>query len=259
MARKISIIGSGNMATNLALTLYQHNFDIQDIISRTKENAITLASKVDAKAKTKPSDISNDADTVFFCVSDNILPEIINNNTFKGKILIHTAGSIELNIFDDKSESYGVMYPLQTFSKDRIADFKNTPLFIEASDNYSYSRIKQIAEKISNQVQFLDSERRIKLHIAAVFSCNFVNHMYTIASDILKDIDLDFSTLETLIKETTEKVAEKKDPYKTQTGPAIRNDNYTLSKHLDNLNYDKNLSDLYRILSNRIFETNRKK
>jgi len=259
MSHQISIIGSGNLGTNLAMTLFQNKFTINSIISRHSENAEQLASQCEAIAGTKISQIPDQSDTLIFCVPDDVLSDILEDHDFGNKLLIHTAGSTNINVFEKHSDNYGVLYPLQTFSKDHIADFKNAPVFIEASNRYSLSRLQQIAHKISRRVHELNSQKRLELHTAAVFACNFTNHMYKIAEDFTRDTNLDFDIFVPLIRETTEKVIDKKDPAVSQTGPAVRNDKKTMDKHLAVLKGNKELTDLYKIISNRIFEQNRKK
>ena len=76
---------------------------------------------------------------------------------------------------------------------------------------------------------------RAKVHLAAVFACNFTNHLYTIAENILKEANLPFSDLLPLIDETTQKV-HTLSPKEAQTGPAIRHDDKIITKHLSQLN-----------------------
>ncbi|MFO7790373.1 MAG: DUF2520 domain-containing protein [Bacteroidales bacterium] len=259
MSHQISIVGSGNLGTNLCMTLFQHKFVINSIISRDIENAVHLASQCGAEAGDHPDDIPEISDTIIFCVSDDVLPEILKGQDFGNKLLIHTAGSMDMNVFKGYSENYAVLYPLQTFSKHHIADFRNAPVFIESINKYSNDRLQQIADKISRHVYELNSDERLKLHTAAVFASNFTNHMYQIATEITKDSGLGFEVFEPLIRETTEKVLTKKNPKLCQTGPAVRNDQNTIQKHLNVLKQNKALADLYKTLSNRIFETNRNK
>ncbi len=258
MTHQISIIGSGNMGTNLGMTLFQHKFIINSIISKHIENAEYLASQCEALAGDKLEDIPDTSDTLIFCVNDDTLPDILKGHNFGKKLLIHTAGSMNKNVFKGYSKNFGVLYPLQTFSKHHITDFRNTPVFIEANNKFSFNRLEQIAGKISLDVHELSFEKRLQLHTAAVFACNFPNHMYTIAEELIKDMGLDFEVFVPLIRETTEKVIDKKDPARCQTGAALRNDKSTLEKHLSVLKGNKALSDLYKIISNRIFEQNRK-
>jgi predicted short-subunit dehydrogenase-like oxidoreductase (DUF2520 family) len=257
MSHEISFIGSGNLGTNLARTLHQHGFSIHTVISKHAENARTLARQVGATSGTRPGDMHVSTDTIIFSVKDDALSEIISDYDFGDKLLVHTAGSLSMDVFSGHSKNYGVLYPLQTFSKHRVADFMNAPVFIEANNNYALSRIRQIADKISRYVYVMNSADRLRLHTAAVFTCNFVNHMYKIAEEIVEPSGLDIRVFEPLIRETTDKILREKDALKTQTGPAMRNDVKTMKKHLSILEGEPDLQNLYKMLSNRIFETSR--
>src|SRR5690606_5053574 len=145
----------------------------------------------------------------------------------------------------------GVLYPLQTFSKARAVDFATVPIAVEASDEAASVRLEALAGSLSRRVFRCDSKQRISLHVAAVFACNFANHFYGIAADILNRYDLDFDLIRPLVLEAAQKVMEHQ-PKDVQTGPAVRNDLRTMEKHLRLLEADPALAQLYRLISERI-------
>ena len=167
-------------------------------------------------------------------------------------IWVHTAGSIPMNIFSSFTENYGVFYPLQTFSKTRDVDFSRIPVFIEGKNDEIVSSLKETAEKITSDVRDADSGQRKELHLAAVFACNFTNHMYAIAAKLIEDKGLAFDSIRPLIAETAAKI-EEIEPYKAQTGPAIRYDEGVINKHLALLQNDT-FKDIYSLLSKSIHE-----
>ena len=75
---------------------------------------------------------------------------------------------------------YGVLYPMQTFSKQREVDFNTVPFFIEASAPAEVGVLRMVAVRLSPKVYEVTSGQRRHLHLAAVFACNFANHMYRI-------------------------------------------------------------------------------
>jgi len=166
-------------------------------------------------------------------------------------IHVHTAGSVSMAVFQEKKEKYGVFYPFQTFSKAKQLDFKKIPVFIEASHPEVEAVLCALASSVSNEVHQINSEQRLKLHIAAVFACNFVNHLYHVASDMLKSADLPFEVLKPLILETAGKVMQLT-PEEAQTGPAKRNDTGVINKHLDALSESPDLRKIYQELSDMI-------
>ena len=145
-----------------------------------------------------------------------------------------------------------MLYPLQTFSKDRDVEFFEIPIFVEATNKEDLLALLRLGDKFSRNVRFLPSDKRRLLHLAAVFACNFTNHLYMLAGDILDEAELPFDVLLPLIDETAAKIHELT-PYEAQTGPAVRFDENVIQKHLDLLD-DPRKKDLYLRLSQSIHQ-----
>jgi predicted short-subunit dehydrogenase-like oxidoreductase (DUF2520 family) len=255
MSDKICLIGSGNLGTNLGYALHKSGFKVHQVISRNIENAKELALQLKADYSDTIQDIFDDTDIIIFAVNDDALSGLIQDLGQTDKLLIHTAGSVSSDIFSPSSNCYGVLYPLQSFRQDEQLNFSDIPILIEGSNSSSFNRIKHLAKGISTKVIEINSEQRLSLHIAAVFACNFTNHIYTIADELLKENELDFTILQALIKHTTERVLHQGNPASHQTGPAIRNDQNTIQAHLAALSKKPSVQELYKLMSNRIFET----
>lgn len=252
----IVFVGAGRLATNLALALHGKSFNIIQVYSRTIESAAFLAGKVDAIAITNLSEISPNADLYIFSVKDSVLTDLLNNIPPNKGLWVHTAGSLPLEIFDKYNPRFGVLYPFQTFNKDRLVDFREIPLFIETNIKEDLSILQDICCKISNQVYSLSSDKRQYLHLTGVFACNFVNQMYAISENILKKEGIPFDVVLPLIDETAAKVHQIS-PKDAQTGPAVRYDTNVIDKHLTLLE-DKRLKNIYKSISEYIHETNKK-
>lgn len=255
MTEKICLIGSGNVGTNLGINLKQKGFNIAQVISRNINNAKALALKLDAKYSNQISDFDRSCSILIFSVSDDAIKPLLNSENFENRLLIHTAGSVSATIFSDYSDFFGVLYPLQSFKKTYFSDFSDVPLFIEGNRVESHQRIDKIASKLSSKVYDADSEMRLQIHIAAVFACNFTNHMYHISHDLIQEMPIDFEVFAPLIHKTAEQAISTGNPGITQTGPAVRKDKGTMEKHLNQLNQNESLTELYKFMSNRIFET----
>ena len=253
----IVIIGSGNVATHLTEALNsKHN--IVSVYSRKKENAGQLAEKFKANATDNIQDIPSDADFYIISVKDDAISEITALMPKVDGIVAHTAGSVPMDILN-KFRSYGVLYPFQTFSKDKAINFRDVPVLIEGNTEETTKKLTDLAESLTKKVFEVSSEQRLVLHLTAVFSCNFVNHFYHIAENILQKADLPFELLLPLIDETAKKVRVKR-PFDAQTGPAVRNDTQTIEKHIDillKLN-EKKTASLYREISDHIIETHKR-
>lgn len=249
----IVFIGAGNLATNLAHAFYRKGFRVVQIYSRTEDSARTLAQAVEADYTTSLENVAPDAQLYIVSLKDDalveLLPQIVAG---KGKGLwVHTAGSIPMDIWKGHVERYGVFYPLQTFSKSRLVDFHEIPVFVEGSSDEEVHFLKQIASALSRKVLEANSEQRRNLHLAAVFTCNFTNHMYALAEHLLQKHGLPFDAMLPLIDETARKVHELS-PRLAQTGPAVRYDMGVIGKHLDMLADEPEMQQLYRLLSDDI-------
>ncbi len=249
----IVFIGAGNLATNLAKELYYKGFRIAQIYSRTVEAAQVLAQTVEAEYTTDLSTVINNARLYIVSLKDTafveLLPEIILGKE-KG-LWVHTAGSIPMNVWEGQIERYGVFYPMQTFSKQRKVDFSDIPIFVESNSAEDTRFLKDIAAVLSERVYEATSEQRKSLHLAAVFTCNFTNHMYTLAADLLEKYELPFEVMLPLIDETARKVHEL-NPHLAQTGPAIRYDKNVINNHLQMLVDEPQIQELYRLISKSI-------
>ena len=249
---KIVFLGAGNMATRLAVALHEKGCEIQQIDSRTLDSARQLGMRLGEHTSYTNSvaDIITDADLYIFSLSDSALPDVIAQMKPNKALWVHTAGSMPMDIFANKCVRYGVLYPMQTVSKERDIDWREVPIFIEAANENDTQYLLSLSQRLSQNVRRCTSQQRESLHLAAVFACNFSNHMYAIAESLLKQQGLDFDVMKFLIRETELK-AESISPRKSQTGPAVRNDVNVMNKHLALLG-EAPESEIYRLISDSI-------
>lgn len=256
--KKIALIGAGNVAHHLAPVLLKAGVNLCQIYSRTIESARELGMKTGITYTSDIFAVYPDCDIYIFCVSDDILLPLFKSIRLnKNALILHTSGSLPMHIFKPFADHYGVLYPLQTFTKKRNLDFGEIPLCIEGSDSKVTAEIRILAELLSRRVEEVSSEKRKTLHLAAVFANNFVNHFYGIAGKILEKEEMDFDLLRPLIFETAHKVM-LLSPENAQTGPARRGDEGVLSMHKALLKNDRKLLNLYTIISEAIRDTNLK-
>lgn len=254
---RITLIGAGRVASHLGPALHTAGHRIEQVYSRTRTHAARLADALGAEAVDRPEALRPDADGYLCALSDDALVAVLDR-AFAGQcqppLLVHTAGSLPLDVLAPYTNRYAVLYPLQTFSPDRTLDLKTLPLFVEASDPETLHTVTELAGQLSEVVRPLDSEKRLTLHLAAVFACNFVNHLYGIAGGLLEAQGLEFDLLLPLIDETAAKVHALA-PRSAQTGPALRNDRQVMAKHLQALSHYPELATLYNLISEHIQST----
>ncbi|MDY6467674.1 F420-dependent NADP oxidoreductase [Acinetobacter faecalis] len=253
---RISFIGAGRVAYHLAKALGSQHQIVQ-ICSRTFEKAEWLSLQVQAQAISNFENINADIDLMIIAVSDQSIKSVIEQISpfLKDVCIVHTSGSTHLNVLAKTHDKCGVFYPLQTFSLEREIDWKNTPLFIEATNKKDLGNLLHLANSLSNKVYSYDSEQRLSLHLAAVFACNFSNYCYDMAKEIVDAKHVDFSLLYPLIQETANK-AVANNPKDMQTGPAMRGDENIIQMHTNMLMQDQraDLKSVYQLLSQQILE-----
>lgn len=256
MIRTVTLIGAGNLATQLGKSLKKSGFKIKMVYSRTEKSAQDLAGLLECSFTTSLEEV-NPSDLIIVSVKDDALSEVLQQLNIGDSIVVHTAGSVPMDLLSHYFKKYGVFYPLQTFSKSRDIDFSEIPICLEASSEDVFQELNDVAQRLSKTVRSISSEERKILHLSAVFTCNFVNHLYQIGDQLLEKENLDFNLLKPLIKETAEKVMSLK-PIDAQTGPAIRFDETIINKHLKLLTDDQELKKIYSFVSESIHKTHQK-
>jgi predicted short-subunit dehydrogenase-like oxidoreductase (DUF2520 family) len=258
MIENVVIIGAGNLATQLALALFEKGIQVKQVYSRKIESASELAGKVNASFINDLSQLLPEADLYIIAVKDSAIQEVLENLRLNNEqLIVHTAGSVPMSILEGFSNNYGVFYPLQTFSKKRKIDFSDIPICIEASHASTFLELEKLGEKLSTSVSQINSDERKTLHLAAVFVNNFVNHLYALGADILLDKKLNFDLLKPLIRETAEKI-ESLNPIDAQTGPAKRNDQNTINAQLKMLHGKPEYQKIYSFATESIFQLQQK-
>ncbi|GAB4249711.1 MAG: DUF2520 domain-containing protein [Ekhidna sp.] len=234
---KIAIIGYGNVGYHLNQVL-QKDHAVTVFSRNPKQDSIKSLEDLDAELY----------DFIFLCVPDDAVKKLAESFKSKNSIVVHTSGSRPMSDLESHTH-HGVFYPLQTFSKEKQIDFSGFPIFIEGNQ-YTEDALQVFALSFCKDVRLLSSAHRAQLHLAAVFACNFSNHMFHIAENILKNAGLEFKDVAPLVQETIEK-AITLNPSNAQTGPAVRNDMKTIAGHLDLLK-DEDWKILYKLITENI-------
>ena len=247
--KKILFVGSGNVATHLAINLKNKNYNIHQVFSRSIENAKDLAKKVDSDYTNKPENIVA-TDLTIIAVSDDSIKDVLD---FLPDVpTVHTSGHTNINILKNSFTSYGVIYPLQSFKKNIELNFTDIPFLIEANTKEFENNLIEVCSCLSANTIRVNSSERKKIHLAAVYACNFSNHMQVIAKEIMDDAKINYELLIPLIKKTFSNL--ELDPKMKQTGPAIRKDFNILDNHINLIKKDEH-KEIYKLISNSIIKT----
>ena len=247
--KNIILLGSGNVATHLGIALKNSNYTIVQVYSKSIENAKILANKLDAQFTNNLSKLKS-SDLIIVCINDDAILSVLSQ--IKNTAIVHTSGSIGLDVFKQKFTNYGVFYPLQTFNKEIDINISEIPFCIEGNSLEFEKQLIKIAKALSNNVVKMNSQQRKQLHIAAVFACNFSNHMYSIADDLLAKKNIDFKILLPLIRKTNANL-ENYRPKEVQTGPAKRKDTAIIQEHIATIK-ENEIKELYHRISDNIIK-----
>lgn len=253
----IAIVGAGNVAWHLAQALQTAGHAITLVYSRTLAHATELAQQLSDATPTQGLDFTTiAADVILIAVPDDAVKTIVQQlKVNPGTIVAHTSGALPLTVLESLPHAAtGVFYPLQTFSKHTPVNVQQVPLLIEGDSEETTTSLEQLAQTISGHVVRVSSEKRKQLHLAAVFACNFTNHLLGISHELLQDAQLPVNLLQPLIQETITKAAAHH-PFTVQTGPAIRHDLQVIEAHLQLLQGKPALQQVYRLLTQCIQNT----
>lgn len=248
---KIVVVGSGKVATHFARAFHASGNDIVQVYSRDIAHAQVLASQLDAQAIDRFADLADDAHLYLLAIPDDALYEVVTQISPKRGIVVHTSGSVPMDVLKPLSAKIGVVYSPQTFVKSLVMNYSELPFCLEASDGEVLERLKDLVLPVSEKIYEINSDQRRKLHLAAVFVNNFGNALNAMAQDITTQNDIPFEILHPIIAGTAQK-ATLGDLWKLQTGPAVRGDEKTIANHRKMLSADADLYEVYTLITSLI-------
>ncbi len=249
---QVTIIGTGNVATVLGKLMFSKGHTINQVYGRNLDAVQVLAIQTNATPIMDLAKLSNESDIYIIAVSDKSIKSVCEQLHFENKLILHTAGSVSIDILKNTSKNYGVLYPVQSLRK-AMDIHTPIPFLIDGNDIDTRLAIDIFTRSFSKKVEFGDDNKRLKIHTAAVFSCNFVNFMYLQSANFCEANNIDFSLLQSLIEETATRLRTHH-PKDVFTGPAVRKDIATIEKHLLQLKENPQAQELYQLISDMIMK-----
>jgi predicted short-subunit dehydrogenase-like oxidoreductase (DUF2520 family) len=249
--QSIVILGSGNVATHLGKAFHKNGLRIIQVYSRNLLHAEELAQTINANAISDIDRINLNADLILFCISDSAVLSVLKQRSWNNSFLVHTGGTAAIDVFQPFTSNYGVLYPYQTFTKNRVLDISEVPFLIEGNTRENEELIKDLTRKITSHVHLFHSPERRLFHLAGVFANNFSNHMFVIAKEIVTKAGLPDTLIFPLIEETVKKAMEI-GPHNAQTGPALRHNVEIMKKHIEMLASNPDWQKIYTFVSESI-------
>ncbi len=247
--KTISFIGSGNVATNLAIALNANGFTIDTILSQTLQNATVLAAKVNAKGTDELNQLDQTSDLYIISLKDDVIGTFLKGLNLYNRLLVHTSGSYETTKLTKFSTKTGSFYPLQTFNKDISVDLSTIPIIIESENSEVIEALLSVAKRLTKKTHILNASQKKALHISAIGINNFTHFILSKSKQYCESNNLTFNLLKPLLKHTVESFSNEEMPLQKQTGPARRGDVAIINKHIESLTSDKEFQAMYKDLS----------
>jgi predicted short-subunit dehydrogenase-like oxidoreductase (DUF2520 family) len=235
------------------MAIHKKGYDIVEVCNRTESKGKRLAGKLKARYIPEPEMITPDADLYILAISDTAIPLLLERIKTGNHLIIHTSGSVGMDVLKKVSENFGVIYPPQTFTDHILLRFRTVPLCIEASSGKNLLLLKSFADSLSEKVYTINSEQRRVLHLSAIFASNFTNFMIAISQELLLENGMDFGILEPIIRQSARN-ASSGDVFKMQTGPAVREDLETIREHLKLLSNHPDYKEIYDLITRNIIQ-----
>lgn len=253
---KIYIIGTGKVATLLGKMLMKCGHRPLGVLGRNQTVVNSLSKALKCQSYFSFKEIPRNGDLYFIAVKDDAIGSVAKSLAHVKGALIHTSGATPLSVLGRKTRA-GVFYPVSTIRENFPKTLKKVPICIEATDEATIQKLGIIASELSNKIYLLDSPERARLHLAAVFTNNFTNHLLGIAMNLLKENHLPPELLEFLAVSTVRNAFEN-GAFESQTGPAVRHDTKTIQRHLDALKSDKQAYEIYKLITNQLLRVHKK-
>jgi predicted short-subunit dehydrogenase-like oxidoreductase (DUF2520 family) len=247
----ISIIGSGNVGTQLGIKLFDSGYKIDAIYGYREKSGKQLAERTSSKYIDLKNLIQTESDLYIVSLKDDIYEKILHNLNLENKFIVHTSGSFESQQLSNISERWGCLYPLQSINKKQEVNWDSFNFYIEAANSEDENILMKLCNNLGFEFEKADSKQRKKIHIAAVATNNFTYHFISTIRTFCKENDIDFDNLKDLLNQSI-KNSFKGEPFKLQTGPAIRKDTELVDDHINTLENNKNLKEIYELFTKQI-------
>ncbi len=244
-----SIIGTGNIAWFFGQRLVAGRHHCVGVYGRNTREAEELAQALIADKHGAISDVADDdADICLIAVSDTAIGDVAGKLSFEHTMLIHTAGAVGLDSIQKAAKDCAVLWPVYSILKSNMPDHRNIPCAWEGSTKKAESYVQSVGHAITDVLFEAKYEQRKWLHLSAVLSNNFINHLMAVCEQVCAENDLPFSTLTPIIEQTFDRIKHAS-PKKLQTGPAVRRDTTTIAAHENLLNAHPKWQKMYEAIT----------
>lgn len=256
---RISIIGNGNLAQSIAQIFFKTSQELVEMYAPNFSALSVFCKTVNAQPLKELSKLNTNIDILIIAITDSAIRQVVTEIPKGNFVLAHTSGSIAMDVFEEANvKNYGVFYPLYSFLKAQAEDFSEIPIMLESVNETSNKWLHRLANKLSNNISVVNSQDRKKYHMAGILVNNFTNHLWAICQEMLDNSGLAFENLKPILKETANNAMKSEQLYDLQTGPAKRNNQKIINSHIELLEDNKDLQELYQCMTRLITKKHNK-
>ena len=262
---RIGFIGAGKVGFSLGKYFVTNDIKVSGYYNRNPQAAKEAAEFTDTEYYESISSLIRDSEVIFITVSDGAIADVckqIRALQISNKIFCHCSGALSSDVFSGITGCCGYsVHPFFAVSN-RLESYKelSAALFtIEGPDIYR-DKIADILRKCGNRVIFIDADKKIKYHGAAVFASNLMTGLMETAIEELTECGFDRNSAKDALMSLAGNNMEHLREMSIEdalTGPVERCDVETVRKHILNIAGDDR--EIYILLSRKVLEIARRK
>ena len=257
---EVALIGAGTLAAALARSLHSNGYLISEIVSRPNaqslRRAFALANRVQSSATTI-HEAKLSAGVVWICVPDDAIAamaqQIASEHDWRGKIAVHSSGALSSDVLEPlrrKGAEVASAHPLMTFVSSSQPKLKGVPFALEGTAK-ALAAIESIITDFDAQAFRIARTEKPAYHAFGFFSSPAIVTLIAAAIDVGKLAGLDRKRARALMEPIVRQTIDNcflTSPQQAFSGPVRRGDVETIRKHLEVLQQQPDLLEVYRSL-----------
>jgi predicted short-subunit dehydrogenase-like oxidoreductase (DUF2520 family) len=240
----VAIVGAGNLASALAVSLHRAGFMIDQIVSRSSASssrrARKLATEVGAPA-VSAARAKIRADVVWFCVPDaaiaNAAASLATATEWKGKVAFHSSGALtsdELAALRNSGAVVASVHPLMTFVHGSRPLLSGVSFAIEG-DPKAARTARAIVRELHGQPFSIRKDRKAAYHAWGMFASPLLTALLAATERVAEAAGVSRKAAKEkmlpILEQTLTNYAWLGAPA-AFSGPIVRGDTATVEKHL---------------------------
>jgi predicted short-subunit dehydrogenase-like oxidoreductase (DUF2520 family) len=258
----IAIVGAGNLAGALAVSLRAAGYRIDLIISRkgiaSVRRARCLAREIGASAVAMHR-AHIQTDLVWFCVPDGVIASsaysLLEAADWEGKIALHSSGALtsdELHVLHQRGAAVASVHPLMTFVRGSRPQLAGIPFAIEG-DQKAVRAARAIVRGLHGRAFPIRKQHKEAYHAWGMFASPLLTALLAASENVAAAAGVSRKAagqrMLPILRQTLENYA-RLGAAASFSGPIARGDVDTVKKHLKILRAVPQVREVYLALAN---------